>query len=164
MDDAAPRLSLAFELEAEIGPAVEFGETGGGLRRMVPILGGKVTGRLQAEVIPGGADWQTIRPNGVTDLWARYALRAADGGAIVVTNLGVRRASAAVSARLAAGERVDPSEYYFRSNPAFVEHRHKVWSLLHDEVRRAQAAGHAKIQPDGTAPDETRTITTGKAA
>jgi NitT/TauT family transport system ATP-binding protein len=51
-----------------------------------------------------------------------------------------------------------------RSNPAFVEHRHKVWSLLHDEVRRAQEAGHAKIQPDGTAPDETRTITTGKAA
>jgi NitT/TauT family transport system ATP-binding protein len=39
-----------------------------------------------------------------------------------------------------------------------------VWSLLHDEVRRAQEAGHAKIQPDGTAPDETRTITTGKAA
>ena len=24
MDDAAPRLSLAFELEAQIGPAVEF--------------------------------------------------------------------------------------------------------------------------------------------
>jgi hypothetical protein len=119
MDDAAPRLSLAFELEAEIGPAVEFGQTGGGLRRMVPILGGQVSGRLQAEVIPGGADWQTIRPGGVTDLWARYALRAADGAAIVVTNSGVRRASAEVSARLAAGERVSPSEYYFRSSPVF---------------------------------------------
>lgn len=119
MDDAAPRLSLAFELEAQIGPAVEFGETGGGLRRMVPILGGRVSGRLQAEVISGGADWQTIRPSGVTDLWARYALRAADGAAVVVTNIGVRRASAEVSARLAAGERVDPSAYYFRSCPAF---------------------------------------------
>lgn len=119
MDDAAPRLSLAFELEAQIGPAVEFGETGGGLRRMVPILGGKVSGRLQAEVIPGGADWQTIRPTGVTDLWARYALRASDGAGIVVTNTGVRRASAEVAARIAAGERVDPSAYYFRSTPAF---------------------------------------------
>jgi hypothetical protein len=119
MDDAAPRLSLAFELQAQIGPAVEFGEVGGGLRRMVPILGGQVSGRLQADVIPGGADWQTIRPSGVTDLWARYALRAADGAAIVVTNSGVRRASAEVSRRLKDGEPVDPSEYYFRSSPAF---------------------------------------------
>ncbi|HEY4028816.1 MAG TPA: DUF3237 domain-containing protein [Caulobacteraceae bacterium] len=119
MDDAAPRLSLAFELEARIGPAVEFGEVGGGLKRMVPILGGRVSGRLEAEVIPGGADWQVIRPTGVTDLWARYALRTADGAAVVVTNTGVRRASAEVSARLAGGERVDPAEYYFRCAPAF---------------------------------------------
>jgi NitT/TauT family transport system ATP-binding protein len=41
-----------------------------------------------------------------------------------------------------------------RSHPAFVEHRHRVWSLLHDEVRLAQGAGHRKILPDGTAPDE----------
>jgi NitT/TauT family transport system ATP-binding protein len=41
-----------------------------------------------------------------------------------------------------------------RSHPAFVEHRHQVWSLLHDEVRLAQGSGHRKILPDGTAPDE----------
>ena len=37
-----------------------------------------------------------------------------------------------------------------RSNPRFVHYRHEVWTLLHDEVRRAQDAGHLKIQPDGT--------------
>lgn len=41
-----------------------------------------------------------------------------------------------------------------RSHPAFVEHRHQVWSLLHDEVLFAQGSGHRKIRPDGTAPDE----------
>jgi NitT/TauT family transport system ATP-binding protein len=41
-----------------------------------------------------------------------------------------------------------------RSHPAFVEHRHQVWSLLHDEVRLAQDSRHRKIRPDGTAPDE----------
>ena len=41
-----------------------------------------------------------------------------------------------------------------RSHPAFVEHRHEVWSLLHDEVRLAQHSGHRKILPDGSAPDE----------
>lgn len=37
-----------------------------------------------------------------------------------------------------------------RSDPSFVHYRHEVWTLLHDEVRRAQDAGHLKIQPDGT--------------
>ena len=37
-----------------------------------------------------------------------------------------------------------------RSDPRFVHYRHEVWTLLHDEVRRAQDAGHLKIQPDGT--------------
>lgn len=37
-----------------------------------------------------------------------------------------------------------------RSDPTFVAYRHEIWSLLHDEVERAQSAGHHKIQPDGT--------------
>lgn len=41
-----------------------------------------------------------------------------------------------------------------RSHPSFVEHRHQVWSLLHDEVRLAQDSGHREILPDGSAPDE----------
>ena len=143
MDDAAPRLSLAFELEARIGPATEFGEVGGGLRRMVPILGGQVFGRLQAEVISGGADWQTIRPSGVTDLWARYALRTSDGAAIVVTNIGVRRASAEVARRLKDGEPVDPSEYYFRSSPAF-----ETGSAAHRWLTEAMFVGVGERWPD----------------
>jgi NitT/TauT family transport system ATP-binding protein len=50
-----------------------------------------------------------------------------------------------------------------RSHPSFVEHRHQVWTLLHDEVRRAQAAGHRKILPDGSAPDEAPTATGQKS-
>jgi NitT/TauT family transport system ATP-binding protein len=60
------------------------------------------------------------------------------------------------------------SDADLRSGAAFVEHRHRVWSLLHEEVLRAQEAGHAKIQPDGSAPDESRDATPqtthGKAA
>ncbi len=37
-----------------------------------------------------------------------------------------------------------------RSEPEFVAYRHQIWSLLHEEVERAQSAGHQKIQPDGT--------------
>lgn len=41
-----------------------------------------------------------------------------------------------------------------RSTTRFVEHRHKVWTLLRDEVQVALDAGHRKVLPDGTAPDE----------
>ena len=121
MTDSAtpPGLSFAFQITARIGPGLEVGEVGGGRKRIVPILGGTVEGRLNAAILEGGADWQTIRPSGVTDAWARYTLRAADGAIIVVTNIGIRRASPEVSARLAAGERLDPSEYYFRTAPVF---------------------------------------------
>jgi NitT/TauT family transport system ATP-binding protein len=34
-----------------------------------------------------------------------------------------------------------------RSDPAFVRYRHQIWSLLQDEVRKAQQAGHQRIKP-----------------
>ncbi|MFJ3959291.1 ABC transporter ATP-binding protein [Arthrobacter sp. NPDC090010] len=45
------------------------------------------------------------------------------------------------------------AETDLRSSPEFVRQRHQLWELLHDEVRRAQASGHEKIQPDGTAEE-----------
>ncbi|SEF00450.1 NitT/TauT family transport system ATP-binding protein [Arthrobacter alpinus] len=53
------------------------------------------------------------------------------------------------------GERQQQAD--IRSTTTFIEHRHKVWSLLHDEVQAAQNAGHRKVLPDGTAPDEVPT-------
>ena len=53
------------------------------------------------------------------------------------------------------GERSEQAD--IRSTTTFIEHRHKVWSLLHDEVQAAQNAGHRKVLPDGTAPDEVPT-------
>lgn len=117
---AAPRLTHVLTFTVQIGPGVEAGQAGGGRKRIVPITGGTVEGRFSGRILPGGADWQTIRPNGVTDIWARYTVQPDGGGeAIVVTNPGVRRASAEVSAKLAAGEVVDPSAYYFRASPQF---------------------------------------------
>jgi len=45
------------------------------------------------------------------------------------------------------GERA--SEDDVRSSPRFMALRHELWDLLHDEVRKAQSAGHRKILPDG---------------
>src|SRR4026209_1395518 len=67
-DTATPKLTFAFELRAQVGPPQESGQCRPGRRRIVPILGGTVKGpQLNATVLPGGADWQLIQPDGFSE-------------------------------------------------------------------------------------------------
>jgi Protein of unknown function (DUF3237) len=112
-------LQFAFTAKIKVDPTVEFKGVEG-VRRHIPITGGSIEGpRLTGAVLGGGADWQRIRANGITDLVARYAFRATDGTVIGVVNSGIRRAPPAILARLRAGEILDPSLYYFRAAPVF---------------------------------------------
>jgi hypothetical protein len=107
---------LVARYEAQLGEPLVIGEVPGGLRRVVPILGGRVDGpALRGEIMPGGADWQIITPDGSAAIEARYTIRADDGGLILVHSRGMRNGPAEVLARVAAGEPVDPGEYYFRT-------------------------------------------------
>lgn len=117
----APTLTYAFSVRATLAPSVEEGEVDGGRRRFIPITGGEVSGpSLTGSVLSGGGDWQVIMPGGLTSIEARYFLKAADGTVIEVTNPGVRTAAPDVIEKLAKGEPVDPSAYYFRTTPRFV--------------------------------------------
>jgi hypothetical protein len=74
-----------------VGNAVEIGETVAGVRRVIPILGGVVSGpRIQGRVLPGGADFQILRKDGVIELDARYIVESEDGSRIFVQNSGLR--------------------------------------------------------------------------
>jgi len=85
-----PGLELVMSLRVEIAPALELGEIGHGFRRVIPISGGAFTGPgLRGKVVPGGADWNLTRPDGVVELWARYTLRTDDDVLIGVTNAGL---------------------------------------------------------------------------
>lgn len=91
-----------------------------GRRRIVPIVGGSFSGeRLSGRVLPGGADWQIVREDGVADLDARYTLQTQDGALIYVQNRGYRHGPPETMRRLAAGEALDPSLYYMRTTPWF---------------------------------------------
>ncbi len=115
----APRLEFAFEARVTIAPTVEMGETPRGRQRMIPITGGVVDGpNFKGEVLPGGADWQVIRPDGVAELTAQYVIRADDAN-IAVINRALRHAPPEVNARLLANEKVDPDLVYFRGSPTF---------------------------------------------
>jgi hypothetical protein len=113
-------LQPLFKAEITLAPAQELGEAPHGRRRIIPITGGRVSGeRVAGRVLPGGADWQVIRADGVAELDARYTLETDDGALVYVTNRGVRHGPAEVIRRLAAGEPVDPALYYMRTTPWF---------------------------------------------
>jgi len=115
-----PELRHICDIEAQVGPLRDLGPTPHGRRRIVPILGGTVKGpRLRGEIVPGGADWQYVRADGVVELVARYSIRTHDGVEIAVANSGLRRAAPEVMARLTRGETVDPALVYCRTVPLF---------------------------------------------
>jgi hypothetical protein len=98
----------------------ELGDTPQGRRRIIGITGGRFAGeRLSGRVLPGGADWQLIRADGVADLDARYTLETHDSALIYVRNRGYRHGSPEILRRLSSGEIVDPSLYYMRTTPRF---------------------------------------------
>lgn len=110
-------LKLFATLEVYVDPPQEIGKTGAGLRRVIPITGGKVTGQDWAGVVlNGGADFQVIVNERRAELDARYVLELPQGK-IFVQNRAVRVADPAITQKIVAGETVDPSEVYFRCTP-----------------------------------------------
>ena len=113
-----PGLEFVFEVVATLEKPIIFGRTGAGERRIIGIAGGTVKGpALNGIVLPGGADWQIVRDDGVSEIHARYSIKADDGALIFIDAPGIREAAPEVIKRINSGEIVDPSEYYFRTTP-----------------------------------------------
>jgi hypothetical protein len=109
-----------FSLVIQIGAPIVAGDFGHGVRRIVPILGGDVRGEgISGTIFPCGADFQTIRPNGLTELEAKYAFEMDDGAIVYIENVGIRFGPKQLLDRIAKGESVDPALIYFRSVPKF---------------------------------------------
>lgn len=105
-----------FVLQSPLGDIQMLGATPYGERRIINILGGTVEGpKLNGKVLPGGADWQIVRADGVVHLQARYTIESDTGGRILVDAEGYRHGPPEVMAALARDETVDPSRYYFRT-------------------------------------------------
>jgi len=109
-----------FSLAIQIGAPIVAGDFGHGVRRIIPILGGEVRGEgINGTIFPCGADFQTIRPNGLTELEAKYAFKMDDGAIVYIENIGISFGPKQLLDRIAKGESVDPALIYFRSVPKF---------------------------------------------
>jgi hypothetical protein len=109
-----------FVLRLDIKPIVVVGATPGPFRRVGIIPGGTFDGdRLSGTVIEGGSDWQDLYRDGTTRLDVRLVLKTRDDALIAVKYQGVRSGPPDELAAVDRGEDVDPSTYYFRTNPLF---------------------------------------------
>ncbi|MDQ0675216.1 hypothetical protein QFZ36_002777 [Pseudarthrobacter siccitolerans] len=129
-----PSLSFLARILVDVGEPVDIGRTPEGHRRIVPILGGTITGPgLQGTVLPGGADFQILRSSESTDLDARYALEIEDGSRIYVHNVAVRHGRAEDIDKLNQGQPVDASRIYFRCTPRLTTES-STWSWMNHTV------------------------------
>lgn len=81
------KTELMWEAKVKIANTMNVGESKRGVRRVIPITGGTFSGpKIKGEVLPGGEDWQLVRPDGDTELNARYLLKTDDDIVIQVIN------------------------------------------------------------------------------
>lgn len=81
------RTELMWEAKVKIAETINVGQSKRGVRRVIPITGGSFSGpKIKGEVLPGGEDWQLVRPDGDTELYARYLLKTDDGHVIQIIN------------------------------------------------------------------------------
>lgn len=109
-----------FNFQVSVGEPQVTPDGPYGVRRFIPILGGTFEGdRINGKVLPGGADCQLIRPDGVAELEVRCTFQTDDDVIFLMKGLGMRHGPADVLQRIADGKPTDPSEYYFRETMIF---------------------------------------------
>ncbi len=132
-----------FTLTVRIGEVTSAGETGHGVRRIIPILGGEACGaEVNGKVCAFGADFQIIRPNELIELEAKYAFETDDGAVVYVENTGIRFGPVDLLQKLKRGEPVDPELIYFRTVPKFETGSEK-YRWLMQNLFVGSAARHA---------------------
>jgi hypothetical protein len=133
------------QVRCEVEALVSLGPGPYGERRYVPLGGGTVQGpELNGSLVPGGVDWQVARADGVLDIGAHYVIRTPDGALVEVQSNGLRHGPPEVMARLARGENVDPSEYFFRTLMRFTT-GHPDWLQLNKVMAIAIGRREARL-------------------
>ncbi len=87
---AVPTAVHVYNAVALLEETIPHGTTPYGQRFRVPIIGGTFEGPdLRGRILPGGFDWQLLRPDGYLELVADYFMETDDKVLIQVTNRGL---------------------------------------------------------------------------
>jgi hypothetical protein len=126
-----------FDMVVDLNPRLNFGDGPVGRRILFGSAGGSFEGpRLRGTVLAGGGDWALFRPDGAMMLDVRLTLRTEDDALVHMTYGGRWITQPELRAEMAdptKRHQVDPSRYYFRTNPLF-ETGAETYAWLNDLV------------------------------
>ncbi len=116
MDALVSRHLLTLYLDVDFADILTIGETVQGRRRIAPIRGGRFGGeRVNGVVLPGGADWVVVRPDGLIAIDVRITLKTDDGALVYCTYQGLFKAGPDALTRFARGQPLGEDEYRLRT-------------------------------------------------
>jgi len=117
MELPKPTLEHTCDLTIQLDNIRELGTGRAGKRRIIPIIGGSVTGaHITGKILNVGADWQTVFSSNLAELDTRYALETDDGATIEIKNYGFRHGPEEIMTAVAKGESVPADSYYMRTH------------------------------------------------
>ena len=110
-----------FTLLLDVAPPIDVGKAPGVDRRIGVITGGRFEGeKLRGTLLPGGSDWQAVRPgDGAFMLNVRICLKTDDDAIISMSYPGIRHGPKEVLDRIARGEVVKATDYYLRISASY---------------------------------------------
>jgi len=135
-----------FTMHATLGATQVVGQVPGGTRLVVPVTGGWVRGeRVNAEIVPPGADWVLVGADGLGRVDVRLQIRTDDGATVYMAYEGLLELNAAVSGAL-ADPAVETSfdDQYFRVAPRF-----ECGAESYRWMQRALFVARGRIATDG---------------
>jgi Protein of unknown function (DUF3237) len=143
------RSEFLFTMTVTVSALLDIGQVPSCLRHIDMLGAGTFSGpRLSGEVLPGGMDQKTFRADGAMNPNVRLILKTDDQALVYMHYTGIRYGTPEVMARIAAGEVVDPSEYYLRNTPYF-----ETASPKYDWLNRIVAVGVGRRMPEYAAYD-----------
>lgn len=111
---------LKTEKIAEVNVLVDP-PTAAGSKIIYPITGGTISGKINGNILPLGADFGSLISPTTFKLDIREVIQTTDSATIYVTYSGYIHADAETFGLLVSGKahEVSPDKYYFRINPVF---------------------------------------------
>ncbi len=135
---------LLFTMTVTVSELVDIGSVPLGGRHIDLLGAGRFEGaKLNGRVLPGGIDQKTFRSDGSMMPNVRLILKTNDDALIYMHYTGIRYGTPAVMAQIAAGETVDPAQYYLRNTPYF-----ETAVPEYDWLNRIVAVGIGRRLPD----------------
>jgi hypothetical protein len=144
-DGFEPKLEHLFDMHADLEPPQLIGEAPAGTRQIYIVKSGYLDGpRLRGELLPGGGDWATIRPDGTVQLDVRATLKTYDGALVYAYYSGYIVDVMKAAGRVFAGEDVALGDYSFYTNPMF-----QTGAERYEWLNRIVAIGRGRIVAGG---------------